>query len=129
MHYGDGLPARLRAAAPRGIDAFIDLFGPDYVQLAADLHVPRNRIETTIAFAKAAELGAKTDGSVSGSTRAILTEMTELVASGDIEIPIAAVFSLEDVTEAFGLLEQRHTTGKIVLMPPPANRYRNTEVT
>jgi len=117
VHYGDGLPARLRAAAPRGIDAFIDLFGPDYVQLAADLDVPRNRIETTIAFTKATELDTKTDGSVSGSTREVLTEMADLVASGDIQIPIAAAFSLDDVTDAFALLEQRHTHGKIVLMP------------
>ena len=34
-----GLAARLREAAPNGIDAFIDLFGPDYVQLAVDLGV------------------------------------------------------------------------------------------
>src|SRR5258707_1232155 len=35
----NGLAARLREAAPNGIDAFIDLFGPDYVQLAVDLGV------------------------------------------------------------------------------------------
>jgi NADPH2:quinone reductase len=39
VHYGSDLGARLTAAAPNGIDAFIDLFGPDYVQLAADLGI------------------------------------------------------------------------------------------
>ena len=39
VSYGDGLAERLRAAAPNGIDAFIDLFGPEYVQLAVDLGV------------------------------------------------------------------------------------------
>ena len=32
--YGDGLADRLRAAAPNGIDAFVDLFGGTYVELA-----------------------------------------------------------------------------------------------
>ncbi|MEV0736579.1 hypothetical protein AB0I51_11510 [Streptomyces sp. NPDC050549] len=39
--YGDGLAEALTAAAPDGIDAFIGLFGPDYVQLAVDLGIPR----------------------------------------------------------------------------------------
>jgi NADPH-dependent curcumin reductase CurA len=39
--YGEGLAERLLAAAPNGIDAFIDLFGPDYIQLAADSGSPR----------------------------------------------------------------------------------------
>jgi NADPH2:quinone reductase len=54
--YGEGLADRLKAAAPAGIDAFIDLFGPDYVQLAADLGIARDRIETIISREKAAEL-------------------------------------------------------------------------
>ena len=60
--YGDGLAERLRAAAD-DIDAFIDLFGPEYVELAVDLGVPRDRIETITAFDKAQELGVKADGS------------------------------------------------------------------
>src|SRR6202022_588221 len=60
--YGDGLAQRLRAAAPDGINAFIDLFGPDYVELAVDLGVAPERIATIISFPKAAEVGAKTEG-------------------------------------------------------------------
>ena len=115
--YGDGLFDRLRAAAPDGIDAFIDLFGPEYVQLAADLGGPHQRIETIISFAKAEELGTKADGSGTASSAAVLTEMAGLVASGAIEIPIAAVYPLEQVGEAFEQLEHRHTRGKIVLVP------------
>jgi NADPH:quinone reductase-like Zn-dependent oxidoreductase len=57
--YGDGLAERLQAAAPNGIDAFIDLFGPEYVQLGADLGIPHDRIETIIARQKAQELGTR----------------------------------------------------------------------
>ena len=43
--------------------------------------------------------------------------MAELVASGQIEIPIAASYPMEKVREAYAELEQRHTRGKIVLVP------------
>jgi NADPH:quinone reductase-like Zn-dependent oxidoreductase len=117
IHYGDSLAARMTAAAPSGIDAFIDLFGPQYVQLAADLGIPPRRIETIIAFDKARELGTKAEGSQDASTREVLTEMAELVASGSIEVPIAATYPLTDVADAFAELERRHTRGKIVLIP------------
>ena len=115
--YGDGLADRLRAAAPDGIDAFIDLFGPDYVRLAVDLGVPLDRIETTIAFAAAQEYGTKAEGSSDASTTDVLAEMTDLVASGQVEIPIAASYPLDEVQQAYTELEQRHTRGKIVLIP------------
>lgn len=117
VEYGDGLEARLREAAPNGIDAFIDLFGPDYVQLAVDLGVAPERIETIIAFEKAGEVGAKTEGSVDASTPEVLAEMADLVAGGAIDFDIAATYPLDRVADAFAELEQRHTHGKIVLLP------------
>lgn len=115
--YGDSLSDRLREAAPRGIDAFIDLFGPEYVQLAFDLGIPPERVNTIIAFEKAGELGAKAEGSTTASTTEVLSEMAEWAASGRIEIPIAATYPLEDVRSAYEELERRHTHGKIVLIP------------
>ena len=116
VSYGEGLGQRLREAAPGGIDAFIDLFGPDYVQIAVDLGIARDRIETIISRQKALELGTKAEGSVDASTVEVLTEMADLVASGALEFPIAATYPLEQVREAFEQLEQRHTHGKIVLV-------------
>lgn len=37
--------------------------------------------------------------------------------SGEVEIPIAATFSLDQVRGAYEQLDQRHTRGKIVLIP------------
>ncbi len=115
--YGDGLADRLRAAAPNGIDAFIDLFGPEYLELAVELGVAPERINTIISRDKAAELGTKVEGSGNASTTDVLGEMAALVASGQIEIPIAATYPLERVRDAFAELEARHTHGKIVLIP------------
>jgi len=115
--YGEGLAEHLTAAAPNGIDAFIDLFGPEYLQLAVDLGIEPDRIETIISREKARQVGAKTEGSGDASTTDVLSEMAELVSSGQIKIPIAATYPLEKVRDAFAELEDRHTHGKIVLIP------------
>ncbi|OBI11648.1 NADPH:quinone reductase [Mycobacterium sp. E2327] len=117
VEYGDGLADRLREAAPGGIDALIDLFGPDYVQLAVDLGVAPDRIETIISFQKAGEVGAKTEGSVDASTPEVLAEMADLIATGTIDFEVAGSYPLDHVANAFEELEKRHTRGKIVLLP------------
>ncbi len=124
VSYGDGLADRLRAAAPDGIDAFIDLFGPQYVQLAVDLGVAPDRIETITSREKAKEVGAHAEGSVDASTPEIMAQMADYVASGQIEIPIAATYPLDRVRDAYAELEQRHTRGKIVLIPMAGSRGR-----
>jgi NADPH2:quinone reductase len=108
---------RILEATPQGIDAFIDLYGPEYVDLAVQLDVPPEKIETIISWEKAQEVGAKTEGSSDASSPEILAEMAELVAAGRIEVPIAATYPLDEVREAFEQLEDRHTLGKIVLIP------------
>ena len=110
-------PSACAPLRPTGIDAFIDLFGPEYVQLAVDLGIKPDRIETIIAREKAHEVGAKVEGSADASTTEVLAEMADLVASGRIEIPIAATYPLDEVRDAFAELEARHTHGKIVLIP------------
>ncbi|GAA3303344.1 NADP-dependent oxidoreductase [Dactylosporangium vinaceum] len=119
VSYGPDLAARLRAAAPDGIDAFIDLFGPQYVDLALELGIPKDRINTIIAFQAAERLGVMAEGSEQASTVDVLTYMAGLVADGTLEIPIAATYPLDDVAKAFAELDHRHTRGKIVLVPAP----------
>ncbi len=115
--YGEGVMQRIIAATPRGIDGFIDLFGPEYVDLAVELGVPPEKIETIISYERAEEIGAKAEGSGDASSPEILKEMAELVATGKIEMPIAATYPLEEVREAFEQVEERHSLGKIVLIP------------
>lgn len=115
--YGEGVIERILAATPQGIDAFIDLFGPEYIDLALQLDVPPEKIETIIAFERAGEVGAKAEGSSDATTPEILGEMAELVVAGKIEVPIAATYPLDEVREAYEQLADRHTLGKIVLIP------------
>jgi NADPH:quinone reductase len=115
--YGDGLADRIRALAPSGVDALIDTFGAEYVHLAVELGVAPERTDTVIAFAAAAETGAKTEASSDASTTDVLGEVADLVASGRITIPIAASYPLEEVQAAYTELAKRHTRGKVVLIP------------
>src|SRR3984957_7508622 len=112
--YGADLADRLRAAK---IDAFIDTHGGGYVKLAVELGVSRDRIQTIIDFAAVREYGVKSEGSNAARNAAVLGELAALVASGDLEVPIAATFPLDQVRAAFALLEQGHSRGKIVLLP------------
>ncbi|RLV04286.1 NADPH:quinone reductase [Streptomyces griseocarneus] len=114
--YGDGLADRLREAAKR-IDAFVDTHGDGYVKLAVELGVDPARIDTIIDFAAARQYGAKAEGSASAAGTDVFGELLLLVADGALEVPVAAVFPLDDVHAAFERLERGHTRGKIVLTP------------
>ncbi|HUJ66310.1 MAG TPA: NADP-dependent oxidoreductase [Acidimicrobiales bacterium] len=123
VEYGDGLAERIGAAAPTGVDAFIDCFGGGYVDLAVELGVPRDRINTIIDWPAAQRLGTKQDGMATvADPAAAISELAELIARGDLVVPIARTFPLDDVRLAYEQLEQRHTLGQIVLLMrrPPA---------
>jgi NADPH:quinone reductase-like Zn-dependent oxidoreductase len=113
--YGDGLAERLRALVPAGIDAFIDLFGSGYVELALELGVARERIDTIIDFAGAQKYGVKADGSAAAASRETLANVANLIAWGEIVMPITAIYPLARVHDAYAELARRKTRGKIVL--------------
>jgi NADPH:quinone reductase-like Zn-dependent oxidoreductase len=115
--YGDGLSERLREAAAGKLDALIDTFGGGYVDLAVELGVAPERIDTIIDYAAAQRHGAKTDGSAAGASADVLAELAGLIDRGELELPIARVYPLERVKDAYRELERRHTRGKIVLVP------------
>jgi NADPH:quinone reductase-like Zn-dependent oxidoreductase len=119
VNYGHDLARRLRAAAANGlIDAFLDFFGGGYVELAiTELGLPPQRVNTIIDFAAVDKFGVKAAGNRDASDAAVLAELANLVAAGELDVPIAQVFPLDDVRQAYRTLEQRHTRGKIVLRP------------
>ena len=115
--HGDGVAERIRAASGNGVDAFIDTFGGGYVELALGLGVAPDRIDTIIDFAAAAKHGVKTEGNSAAANAKVLAELAGLIDAGRLEIPIAKVYRLADVREAYQDLARRHTRGKIVLVP------------
>jgi NADPH:quinone reductase-like Zn-dependent oxidoreductase len=114
--YGDGVAHRIRLAAGKA-DAFIDTFGADYVQLALELGVEASRIDTIANFEAVARYGVKGDGSGAGASASVLAELAGLIAAGELEVPIAATFPLDQVQDAYRQLATGHILGKIVLLP------------
>jgi len=114
--HGEGLVDRIRAVAPT-VDAFIDLFGEGYVDVALALGVQPDRIDTIIDFAAVEEHGVKADGNAVGARPEVLAELAALLAKGELELPVAATFPLARVQDAYRELERRHTRGKIVVVP------------
>lgn len=116
--YGEGVADRIRVIAPDGVDAFIDLHGGGYVDLAIQLGIDPTRIDTTTDYPAAAKYGVKTDGGAeAGPGAPILAELAALMMAGELELPIAGVYPLAQVRDAYTELEERHTHGKIVLIP------------
>ncbi len=114
--YGDGVADRIGAASGGRVDAFLDTVG-GYVELALELGVRPDRIDTIVDFAAREKYGVKTEGNAAGASADVLDELAGLVEKGQLEIPIAAVYPLAEVQAAYRELEQGHTHGKIVLKP------------
>ncbi|HEY3505766.1 MAG TPA: NADP-dependent oxidoreductase [Actinocatenispora sp.] len=115
--YGDGATERIRRAAGRNVDAFIDTFGDGYVELAVELGVRPERINTIRDWQAAARVGARTYGEGSAACAVVLGEIARLAARRELDVPIARTYPLERVRDAFRELERGHTHGKIVLRP------------
>jgi len=116
VRYGEGAAERIREAAGT-VDAFIDAYGADYVELALELGVAPERIDTIANFAARERYGVKTEGSSSAANADVLRELAARLAAGRLEVPIARVYPLDEVQQAFRQVEARHTLGKIVLRP------------
>ncbi len=108
--YGDGLVDRLRALAPAGVTAAIDLFGTDTMQAARELGVPDERI-TTIA----AQVDGITPANGANAAPGAIEEIARLVAAGQLRVPIAARFPVEQIRAAVELQAGRHVHGKVVI--------------
>ena len=89
--YGDGLVDRLRALAPAGVTSAIDLYGTETAQAARELGVPE--AITTIA----AQVDGITPANGANAASGAIEEIARLVAAGQLRVPIAARFPVEQI--------------------------------
>jgi NADPH:quinone reductase-like Zn-dependent oxidoreductase len=120
VRYGEDLVGRIFDAlltTPQ-VDAFIDTHGGDYVEFAInELGVEPSRVDTIANFDAVREYGVKSEGNAAGASAANLAELARLIAAGELEVPIAATYPLDQVREAYERLATGHVRGKIVLLP------------
>jgi len=122
--YGDGLTDRVRAAAPRGVTAALDLVGTDEaVDVSIALVADRQRIATIAAVRRGLELGMTVLGGAPGADpgtdvrQAARMELAALAGQGRLRVLVTQSFPLENAADAHRLSMGGHVSGKIALIP------------
>jgi NADPH:quinone reductase len=122
--YGPGLAGRVRAAAPGGIDAALDLVGTDEaMDTSLELVAGRARIATIAGFARGQRDGVKLLGGVPGADpgtgirQAARLDLARLAGDKRLRVVASRTFPLADVADAHRALMTGHATGKIALIP------------
>ncbi len=82
-----------------------------------ELKIPLDKVDTIADFEAVKKFDVQSKGEADAATAAVVAELADLVARGELEVPIAGVFKLDDVRDAYRQLELRHTRGKLVLRP------------
>ena len=108
--YGDGLADRVRGLAAGRVTAAIDLYGTETVHAARELGVPDGRICTI-----AAQVDGVTPANGANAAPGALEEIARLIAAGQLRVPIAASFPVEQIRTAVELQAGRHVQGKVVI--------------
>jgi NADPH:quinone reductase-like Zn-dependent oxidoreductase len=111
--YGPGLADRVRALAPGGVTAATDLFGTETAETALALGVPPERI-STVAAGPNPPGGVRAAGGIDAGPDA-MGRITDTILAGEMTVPIAAVFPVEQIRDAVTLQAGRHVHGKIVV--------------
>lgn len=115
--YGEGQADRIREASSGEVDAFIDAYGSAYVELALELGVRPERVNTIADFSAPRKHGVKAYGGMDAASAGVMAGLAGMISDGTLDVPIAAVYPLSEVRDAYRELEKGHTRGKIVLLP------------
>jgi NADPH:quinone reductase-like Zn-dependent oxidoreductase len=122
--YGPGLADRVRAAAPDGVTAALDLVGTDEaVDVSLELVADRRRIVTIAAFGRAADAGIVLLGGGPGADpgteirTAARGRLAAAAADGSLRVVVAATYPLDAVADAHRQIMTGQTIGKIALLP------------
>lgn len=111
--YGDGLAERVRAVAPEGATAVLDLVGGEALDVSPQLLREGGRLASVIDAVRVRELGGAywfvrpdRDG---------LSTLSRLVDEGRLAVHVERTYPLERAADAHRLIEGGHMRGKLAL--------------
>lgn len=114
VNHKNSLIDQVTELAPEGITVAVDLHGTDVALAALKLGVPGKRVSAVAARGhRAAE-----QITLTGSLRAPAdssNRLAALLASGDLQVPLAAVHPIEEIRDAAETLATGHAHGKVVV--------------
>ncbi|MFI8100742.1 NADP-dependent oxidoreductase [Streptomyces sp. NPDC086023] len=111
VEYGDGLVGRVRALAPDGVTVVADFVG-------GVVDVTRAVLADGGRHASIADHAVLAEGGQWMWVRPVgkdLEALGQLADSGRLTVPVAQVFPLEELADAFALSQTGHVHGKIVI--------------
>lgn len=121
--YGEGLLDRVRAVAPDGVTAALDLVGTDEAMDVSLALVERDRIATIANFDRGPREGVKLLGGGPGADpgddirSAARPELARLAGEGRLRVVVDATYPLAEAAEAHQLVRSGRANGKVVLLP------------
>jgi NADPH:quinone reductase-like Zn-dependent oxidoreductase len=114
--YGDGLVGRVRAIAPDGVDAALDIAGSGVIDELIELTGEPSKVLSIADFSAPAK-GAQVSSKATDPDGAY-AEAARLFSSGDLRIPVAKSFPLRDAAAAQAASAAGHLTGRYVVTVP-----------
>jgi NADPH:quinone reductase-like Zn-dependent oxidoreductase len=114
--YGEGLVERVRALAPDGVDAALDVAGSGVLPELIELAGGPEHVVTIADFAGARAHGVRFSTGDAGRAVHALAGIGELVESGRFSLPVARTFPLAEVAAAHRAGEDGQVRGKLVLV-------------
>ena len=72
-------------------------------------------MDTIANFGAVQRYGVKAEGNAAGASASVLAELAGLIAAGELEVPMAAVFPLDRRPGGLPARWRGHIRGKIVL--------------
>jgi NADPH:quinone reductase-like Zn-dependent oxidoreductase len=114
--YGEGLLDRVRALAPGGVDAALDVAGSGVLPELIELAGGPEHVVTIADFGGAREHGVRFSSGDAGRAVHAIAEIGALIESGRFSLPVAKTFPLTEIAEAHRAGEDGRVRGKLVLV-------------
>jgi NADPH:quinone reductase-like Zn-dependent oxidoreductase len=112
--YGPGLADRVKALAPRGVDAALDVAGSGIIpELIAIVGSPSRVV--SVADFTAKQYGAKFSAGPPKDPLRVLTDVARLCSQGLFQLRVDQTFPLEQTALAQDVSAKGHVAGKLVI--------------
>ena len=114
--YGEGMAERVRALAPDGVDAALDVAGNGVLPELIDLAGGAQNVVTLADFDGAKQYGVRFSSGAQGHAFHALADIGGLIAAGRFWLPVERTYRLDQISEAHRVSERGHVRGRLVLV-------------
>ncbi|MEU4038522.1 NADP-dependent oxidoreductase [Streptomyces collinus] len=114
--YGDGMPERVRAIAPSGVDFALDVAGSGVLPELVGLVGAPERVITVADVRGAQQTGVRLSRGDTGRATYVLAQVAHMAEAGRFSIRVGRTFPMAEVSQAHRVGEAGTVRGKLVLL-------------